>query len=101
VRSSLIGAVTLAAVCALAGAAPVQTRAVNGPVTVFSTEIAPLAVITNPDGCYKLPVDAHVLTNQTDGPVTLYADPFCATPSLTVQPGYGSHVAAGTGSFAA
>ena len=42
-----------------------------------------------------------MLTNHTDRPVTVYTDPFCLTPGLTVQPGYGSHVAPGSGSFSA
>ncbi|MDT0270785.1 hypothetical protein RM844_31400 [Streptomyces sp. DSM 44915] len=55
----------------------------------------------DPTGCHKLPLDAHVLSNNTDGPVVIYGDPLCLTPGLTVQPGYGSHVAPGSGSFSA
>jgi hypothetical protein len=40
-----------------------------------------------------------VLINQTDKNVNVYADPFCVTPGLAVAPGYGSHVALGSGSF--
>jgi Na+-transporting NADH:ubiquinone oxidoreductase subunit NqrA len=99
VRRFLIGAVTLAAVCALAGPASAQPRAVAGTVTVFSTELTPLTVYQNPSGCNRLPDGAHVLTNQSSGLVTVYADPYCMTPGLTVRPGYGSHVTPGAGSF--
>lgn len=75
--------------------------AATGDVTVFGTEFTPLSVYENPTGCYKLPLDAHVLVNRTDQPVTVYADPFCLTPGLLVQPGYGSHLVAGSGSFSA
>lgn len=72
-----------------------------GQVTVFSTEFQELDTWENPEGCQKLPLAAHVLINQTDGPVHTYGDPLCLVPNLTVQPGYGAHVAAGTGSFSA
>ncbi|MFV0138030.1 hypothetical protein ACLGIH_33495 [Streptomyces sp. HMX87] len=63
-------------------------------------ETVPLTVYPDPaPGCYKLPVAAHVLTNRTDAPVRIHADPFCLTPGLTVEPGHGSHVAPGSGSF--
>jgi hypothetical protein len=73
----------------------------QGDVVVFSTEVTPLAVYHDPHGCQKLPPAAHVLTNSTDRPVTVYADPLCLTPGLTVPPGYGAHVAPGSGSFSA
>ncbi|MEU2925982.1 hypothetical protein ABZ636_13195 [Streptomyces sp. NPDC007251] len=73
----------------------------SGDVVVFRNEFVPLTVYQNPHGCHKLPVDAHVLTNRTDRPVTVYGDPFCLTPGLIVQPGYGAHVAPGSGSFSA
>ncbi|UNS99845.1 hypothetical protein MMF93_27885 [Streptomyces tubbatahanensis] len=68
---------------------------------MFSTEFQPLTHYENPEGCHKLPLDAHVLNNNTDQPVKVYGDPFCVTPGLTVQPGHGSHVAPGSGSFSA
>ncbi|GAA3863970.1 hypothetical protein [Streptomyces sedi] len=79
----------------------IPAHAAEGEVSVFSTEFGPLTTYDNPVGCHKLPLDAHVLSNQTERPVTIYADPFCVTPGLTVQPGYGSHVAPGSGSFRA
>ena len=72
-----------------------------GEVVVFRTELSPLTVYEEPHGCHKLPADAHVLTNRTDRPVTVYGDPFCLTPGLVVQPGHGAHVAPGSGSFSA
>ena len=80
---------------------PATASAATGEVTVFELETVPLTVWTNPVGCVKLPLAAHVLTNQTDGPVRIYADPFCLTPSLTVEPDHGSPVAPGSGSFEA
>lgn len=94
----------LAAILLAAGAlfaAPGAALADTSQVVIFSTEIQPLSTYAEPDGCYSLPPGAHVLTNQTDRPVKTYADPFCMTPNLAVQPGHGSHVATGTGSFSA
>jgi hypothetical protein len=71
----------------------------TGRVVVFSTELQELDIVENPDGCRRLPDAAHVLINETDQVVTTYGDPLCMTPSLPVQPGYGAHVAPGTGSF--
>ncbi|MFF0461876.1 hypothetical protein [Streptomyces mexicanus] len=87
----------------LAGTAFSGTAAAAGSdeVVVFRTELSPLTVYEDPHGCHKLPADAHVLTNRTDRPVTVHADPFCLTPGLVVQPGYGSHVPPGSGSFSA
>ncbi|POX49321.1 hypothetical protein C3489_25100 [Streptomyces sp. Ru71] len=90
-----------AALLAMSAAPGTAAAAESGEVVVFGTELTPLAVYPDPSGCYKLPADAHVLANRTDRPVTIYADPFCLTPGLTVQPSYGSHVAAGSGSFSA
>ncbi|NSC24384.1 hypothetical protein FM076_25825 [Streptomyces albus subsp. chlorinus] len=78
-----------------------SASAASGDVVVFQTELQRLTHFENPRGCHKLPAGAHVLTNRTDKPVTIYADPFCATPGLTVQPDHGSHVAPGSGSFSA
>ncbi|MEU5362352.1 hypothetical protein ABZ354_02395 [Streptomyces sp. NPDC005925] len=77
------------------------SAAASGDVVVFRTELSPLSVYEDPHGCHKLPADAHVLTNRTDRPVTVYGDPFCLTPGFVVQPGHGAHVAPGSGSFSA
>jgi hypothetical protein len=96
-----LASVLVVVVCGLAISilTGVPAQAATGDVTVFSTELQPLDVYHDPVGCVKLPVAAHVLTNQTSSDVRVYADPFCLTPNLTVQPGYGSHVAPGSGSF--
>ena len=98
-RSIAVAAAGAAAVLAVAlGAQP--AAAAQGKVVVFSTEFGPLTTYDNPSGCYKLPFDAHVIDNLTDSPITIYHDPLCMMPDLTIQPGYGSHVV-GTGSFSA
>ncbi|WP_406145855.1 hypothetical protein [Streptomyces sp. NBC_01012] len=91
----LAAAGLLTAFAPTASAAPADT----GEVTVFRTEVAPLTTYAGPRGCHKLPADAHVLVNRSERPVTVYGDPFCLTPGLTVQPGHGAHVAPGSGSF--
>ncbi|GAA1973759.1 hypothetical protein [Amycolatopsis minnesotensis] len=90
----------------MAGAAflvalPSTASAATGKVIVFEVEITSLTTYDNPSGCKKLPPLAHVLVNETDSPVKIYGDPFCLSPSLTVRPGYGSHVAPASGSFSA
>ncbi|WP_241844602.1 hypothetical protein [Kitasatospora sp. CB01950] len=90
-----------ASVLGMAAPAPAATRSASGEVVVFSTEAQPLDVYRNPSGCQQLPTIAHVLTNQTDRPVHVYGNPFCVGPSVTVQPGNGTHVPGGAGSFSA
>ncbi|MFE9423486.1 hypothetical protein ACFYNO_11060 [Kitasatospora sp. NPDC006697] len=98
----LIAAATLLGVAA----APVQ--AATGKVVVFSTELQPLKVYENPTGCNQVPATAHTLSNETDGTIRVYADPFCTLPAslpLTgaigeLPAGYGTHVT-GVGSFRA
>jgi hypothetical protein len=99
VKKFLAGAAAIAAATSLAAAAPATAKSDTGKITVFSTEVAELAVWDAPEGCVKLPVDAHVLVNQSDENVMIHGDPLCLTPGLTVAPGYGSHVAPGSGSF--
>ncbi|GHJ91360.1 MULTISPECIES: hypothetical protein [Streptomyces] len=97
-RAVLISLVAASAVLGLAGSAQ---AAATGDVVVFSTEVQPLDVYRDPAGCRQLPTVAHVLTNQTDRPVRIYGNPFCLGPSVVVQPGYGTHVPGGAGSFSA
>jgi hypothetical protein len=73
--------------------------AAQGSVTVFESEAIPVVDYPNPQGCYKLPLLSHVLVNHMASEVRVYLDPLCLGPSLTVPPGYGSHVAIGSGSF--
>ncbi|WP_413759948.1 hypothetical protein [Streptomyces sp. MMBL 11-3] len=89
----------LAALLLAFGVDSVPAHASTGEVHVFGTELEPVMTYENPGGCYKLPLSAHVLVNGTDSTVQVHGDPFCLTPGLTVAPGYGSHVAAGSGSF--
>ncbi|MFJ5927222.1 hypothetical protein ACIQF6_31990 [Kitasatospora sp. NPDC092948] len=93
--------VAAASVLGAAAPAPAAPRAANGQVVVFSTELQPLDVYNNPSGCQQLPTVAHVLSNQTDRPVQVYGNPFCVGPSAVVQPGFGTHVPGGAGSFSA
>ena len=94
--TTVVCATTILAGTSTAGA----DTAAAGQVTVFSTEFTELNVWENPSECSILRVGAHVLINQTDKPVQVYADPLCLTPGHTVRPGFGSHVTPGTGSFA-
>lgn len=69
----------------------------NGQIIVFATELQRATVFTDPSGCQRLPLGAHVVVNLTDRPAKLYADPLCnvpVAPFLVVKPGYGSHVSA-------
>ena len=95
---AVVAAFLVVATATPALAAPAQEQG-QGQVVVFENEITPLTTYNNPNGCYKLPLLAHVLVNQTDKPVRVYADPLCLSPSLTISPGYGSHVAPLSGSF--
>ncbi|MFD8481575.1 hypothetical protein [Kitasatospora sp. NPDC059673] len=101
VRAILVSMVAAASALGLAAPAPAATRSANGQVVVFSTELQPLDIYTNPSGCQQLPATAHVLNNQTDGPVQVYGNPLCLGPSVTVKPGHGTHVPGGAGSFSA
>jgi hypothetical protein len=98
-RKILAGAAVIAVATTMATAAPAVAESAPGKVIVFSTEVTELTVWEDPAGCVKLPADAHVLVNQTDEDVTIYGDPFCIGPGLAVAPGFGSHVASGSGAF--
>lgn len=97
-RPILLGA---AGALSLVGLLGTPALAATGRVVVFQTEVQPLSVYEDPSGCHAMPPLSHVLTNETDSPVRIYPDPFCLGPSTVVQPGYGSHVAPGAGSFSA
>lgn len=85
--------------CALAVTFVRPAFAADGQVVVFIADYTPVVVHENPSGCYILPVGAHVLVNQTDGPVTFYQDPLCLGPAPTISPGDGAHVPPFAGSF--
>ncbi|MDA3624615.1 hypothetical protein OU415_04135 [Saccharopolyspora sp. WRP15-2] len=93
--------VLLSASAAAMALAAGSAAAASGEVVVFETELQPLTTYADPTGCQKLPLAAHVLTNNTDSPVRIYGDPFCLGPSVIVLPGHGTHVAPGSGSFSA
>ncbi|MFJ8912946.1 hypothetical protein [Amycolatopsis sp. NPDC102389] len=95
----VIAALSAAAAGALLVVPSPPAEAAAGSVVVFSTEFQRLDTYRNPEGCHKLPIAAHVLINQTSSGVVVHGDPFCLTPGLTVNPGYGSHVQPGSGSF--
>ncbi|PYC73885.1 hypothetical protein C7C46_24945 [Streptomyces tateyamensis] len=95
------------AAATLTGVAAAPAQAATGQVVVYSTQLEPLTVYQDPQGCTQLPPFAHVLNNQTDATVTVYADRWCTLPftenALTLgqlAPGYGTHVT-GAGSFRA
>ena len=78
-------------------------HAATGEVVVFTHEFTPATVFENPSGCTALPIGSHVIVNQTDTVVVIYADPLCLLPIepfARLQPGYGTHVSA-VGSFRA
>jgi hypothetical protein len=87
------------AATALIGISHPPAQAATGRVAVFSTEFTPVQVYEDPNGCNKLPLDAHVLVNLTDAEIVVHGDPLCLTPGLVVQPEHGSHVSPGSGSF--
>lgn len=70
-----------------------------GTVLVFQFEVIETTRYVNPEGCTKLPAAGHLLANNTDKDVRLYADPFCMAFSMAVPPGYGAHIPPVTGSF--
>lgn len=93
------GVVAIAAITTVGAGAATAEPAPTGKVTVFSHEFSKVTEWENPSGCQKLPMDAHVLVNDTDKPVRTFMDPFCLAPTLTVEPAHGAHVMPGTGSF--
>jgi hypothetical protein len=101
VLSCLVVALSLSSVIAFpaAAASAPAPAAAEGKVTIFSHELAPLIVHEDPTGCTLILPTAHVLINQTDTTIRIYADPLCLSPSLTVPPGYGFHVSPSSGSF--
>ena len=77
--------------------------AATGEVVVFTHEFDAVTVFEDPTGCTALPIGSHVIVNQTDAVVVIYADPLCLLPIepfARLKPGYGTHVSA-VGSFRA
>lgn len=78
------------------GVAP-QAAAASGQVVAFASEFVPTRTWHNPSGCHQLPLGAHVIVDNTDTPIRVYADPLCVIPTepfATIQAGYGTHVSA-------
>lgn len=99
-RTVRIGA--LAAVAATALVAQ-PAHAATGHVAVFTHEFDALHVYENPSGCHTLPIASHIIFNETDQVIVIYADPLCLLPIepfARVKPGFGTHVSA-VGSFRA
>ncbi|MBC6451516.1 hypothetical protein [Actinokineospora xionganensis] len=102
VQSALI-ALAVGASTALASPASAETPRGPGQVVAFTHEFTPLEVWKDPQGCQSLPAGTHLIFNQTDKVITIYADPLCFVPIdpfAKVKPGYGTHVSA-VGSFKA
>ena len=95
--------ITSIAVSLLAVGAP-HASAAEGKVLVFTTEISKATVYENPTGCTVFPPAAHIVINQTNVPIKIYAGPSCiGIPIVTAEPGEGGHISPvpGTNSFLA
>lgn len=99
-------AVTTAAlvttVAAPAAATPAPAPA-TGKVVAFVADLLPATVWENPKGCKQLPLGTHVIFNETEAPIEVFADPRCFVPLepfARLEPGRSMHVSA-AGSFRA
>lgn len=95
---------TVAATAVLAAclAAPASAAAA-GRVIAHTHELERLTVWENPEGCKQLPLGTHVIFNETERAITIYADPLCLiplSPMSRVPAGHSTHVSA-IGSFRA
>ncbi|MGV9351925.1 hypothetical protein [Streptomyces misionensis] len=102
-RSALLVALSAGLLLGSADSALARTAADDRvgaeQVVVFSNELTPLTVYSDPHGCQALPAVSHVLVNETSRTVHLHADPFCLTPGIPVRPGYGAHTGQFSGAF--
>ena len=98
-RSVLAYLSALVIACALTVVFARPALAADGQVVIFIADFTPVVVHENPSGCTILPVGAHVLVNQTNGPVSFHQDPLCLGPGPQVSPGSGAHVPPIAGSF--
>ena len=97
-----LSALVLATALATGMAAPASAAA-PGTVIAHTSELQPLTIWQDPVGCKQLPVGTHIIFNETDRAITIYADPLCllpAEPFARVAAGYSTHVSA-IGSFRA
>ena len=110
---AVAAAAALSAALLTSAATPADARekaaAPEGKIIVFVTEgseTSPagtkLRVYPASESCQALPPGAHVVANDTDERLLLFADPFCLGPVPPpfnfIEPGYGAHVSP-TGSF--
>lgn len=103
VQSALIALAVGASTASLASPAGAETPRKPSQVVAFTHEFTPLKVWEDPKGCQSLPAGTHLIFNQTEKVITIYADPLCVVPIepfSRVKPGYGTHVSA-VGSFSA
>lgn len=103
VQSAMIALAVGASTASLASAAGAETPLGPDQVVAFTHEFTPLKVWKDPQGCQALPAGTHLIFNQTEKVITIYADPLCVVPIepfAKVKPGYGTHVSA-VGSFSA
>ena len=85
------------------GMAAPASAAAPGYVIAHTSEVQPLTIWQDPSGCRQLPLGTHIIFNETDHAITIYADPLCllpAEPFARVAAGYSTHVSA-IGSFRA
>lgn len=102
VRRIALLALTAAAVLT-AGAVPASAAPNPGRVVAFVGDFLPLQVWDDPTGCNTLPAGTHVVFNDTDRTIVVYADPLCLVPSEPMSrlaAGHSMHVSS-VGSFQA
>lgn len=105
-RALVLSAAATCLLAAPAAASPSAEPPAEGSpdqVVVFQHEFTELTVFEDPEGCVRLPIGSHVISNQTDHDITIYSDPLCLVPIepfSEIKPGYGTHVSS-VGSFKA
>ena len=84
----------------IAGTAVAQ--APSDQVLVFIADaVVPVQKFQSPEGCHALPLGTHVVINDTDDAITLYAAPDCSGLGVPLDPGHGAHELPAFGSFEA
>ncbi|GAB3302009.1 hypothetical protein [Parasphingorhabdus pacifica] len=98
-----VGALALGASAssAAAGESSAGSEKQSGEVIVFTVDFAPVTKFPSPEGCNTLPTGTHVVVNNTDSEVRIYADPNCFGPSLRLDPDYAAHELPAFGAFSA
>jgi len=82
---------------------PAAATPATGRVVAFVADLLPVTTFENPSGCNQFPLGAHIVFNETDGPIEVFADPECFVPLeplATLEAGRSMHVTA-AGSFRA